>query len=198
MLVSCLVSGHLEKLGKKFGKHKEEIEEWVNGVGERIEQKITDTYKQMGCVAAIECYSMLLGEYSVVLTNSRKLVVKLGCQTCTYRKWQMTGLPCCHALVVIAKANLWVYDFVHPMYKVDTQRRIHNQVIHPMETHDMTIVDGRTGRVVGGDELDDDYSHYILPPCNREQFGRPHQSAESPKHKVQHPADVPNVVKLET
>jgi len=120
MPVPWLVSGHLEKLGKKFGKHKENIEKWTNGVGERIEQRIADAYKQIGCVAAVECYSMLLGEYSVVLTNSRKLVVKLGSQTCMCRKFQLTGLPCCHALAVIAKANLWVYDFVHPMYKADT------------------------------------------------------------------------------
>jgi len=133
MPVPWLVSGHLEKLGKKFRKHKEDIEKWANGVGERIEQTIADAYKQMGCVAAVECYNMQLGEYSVVLTNSRKLVVKLGSQMCTCQKWQMTGLPCCHALVVIAKANLWVYDFVHPMYKADIQRRIYNQVVHPME-----------------------------------------------------------------
>ena len=62
MLVSWFVSGHVEKLGKKFGKHKEDINKWVNGVGERIEQKIADMYKKMGCVVAVECYSMLLGE----------------------------------------------------------------------------------------------------------------------------------------
>jgi len=78
MPVPWLVNGYLEKLGKKFGKYKEDIEKWVNGVGEGIEQRIVDTYKQIGCVAAVECYSMLLGEYSVVLTNSRKLLVKLG------------------------------------------------------------------------------------------------------------------------
>jgi len=29
-------------------------------------------------------------------------------------------------------------------------------------------------------------------------LGDPHQNTESPKHKVQHPAGVPNVVKLDT
>jgi len=43
MPLPTLVSGHLEKLGKKFGKHKEDIDNWVNGVSERIEQKIADT-----------------------------------------------------------------------------------------------------------------------------------------------------------
>ena len=96
----------------------------------------------------------------------------------------MTGLPCCHALAVIAKANLWVYDFVHPMYKADTQRRIYNQVIHPMETHDMATVHDRTGRVVGGDELDDDYIRCILPPVTDNSLADPLQSAESPKDKA--------------
>jgi len=100
----------------------------------------------MGCVDAVECYGMLLGEYSVVLTNSRKLVMILGSQTCSCRKWQTTGLPCCLVLAVIAKANLRVYDFVHPMYKADTQRHIYNQVLHPMETHGMAMVDDKTGR----------------------------------------------------
>jgi len=86
MPVPWLVRVHLEKLEKKLGKHKKEIEKWANEVGERIEQRIADAYKQMGCVAVVECYSMLLGEYSVVLTNSRKLVVKLGSQMCTCRK----------------------------------------------------------------------------------------------------------------
>ncbi|KAJ8425356.1 hypothetical protein Cgig2_021919 [Carnegiea gigantea] len=60
-------------LGKKMDHHKTEMLKWKNGVGERIEQKLADTYKKIGCIAAIECYSLMLGEYSVELTNSRRL-----------------------------------------------------------------------------------------------------------------------------
>ncbi|KAJ8435321.1 hypothetical protein Cgig2_022922 [Carnegiea gigantea] len=126
-----------------------EVEEW-GGVGERIKQKLADTYKKMGCIAAVECHSLMLGEYNVQLTNSRRLVMKLSQQTYTCRQWQMRGLPCCHALAVIAKANLWVYDYVHPIYKTATQEVIYNQLVHPMETNDMAVADGKTGLVVGG------------------------------------------------
>ncbi|KAJ8421055.1 hypothetical protein Cgig2_015015 [Carnegiea gigantea] len=62
----------------------------------------------------------------------------------------MRGLPRCHALAVIAKANLWIYDYVHPIYKTTTQEVIYNQLVHPMEMHDMGIVDGKIGLVVVG------------------------------------------------
>lgn len=146
MPVSWLVSVNLEKLGKKMDKHKQDMTKCKNGMGERIEQKLADTYQKMGCIAAMECYSLMLGEYSVELTNSRKLLVKLGQQTCTCRVWQMQGIPCYRALVVIAKANLWVYDYVHPIYKTATQQIIYNQLVYLMETHDIGTVDAKTGK----------------------------------------------------
>jgi len=55
----------------------------------------------MGCIITIECYSLVLGECNVKLTNSRKLVVKLSQQTCTWKQWHMPGHPCRHALAMI-------------------------------------------------------------------------------------------------
>ena len=127
----------------------------------------------MSCMADVECYSLMFGEYSMELTNSRKLIMMLRQQTCTCRKWQMRGLPCYHALAVIAKVNLWVYDWVHPIYKTATQKVIYNQLVHPMETHDMGIVDGKAGLVVYGEELDEDYNRCILPSINDRHLGRP-------------------------
>ncbi|KAJ8420422.1 hypothetical protein Cgig2_012535 [Carnegiea gigantea] len=40
--------------------HKQDIVKWKNGVGERIEQKLADTYQKIGCIAVVECYSVML------------------------------------------------------------------------------------------------------------------------------------------
>ena len=53
-------------------------------VGERIKQKLVDPYKKIYCIAAVEYYSLMLGEYGMELSNNHKLVVKLGQQTSTY------------------------------------------------------------------------------------------------------------------
>ncbi|KAJ8448843.1 LOW QUALITY PROTEIN: hypothetical protein Cgig2_011464 [Carnegiea gigantea] len=102
MLVSWLMNGHLEKLRKKIDKHKQDILKCKNGVGEIIEQKLAGTYKTMGCIVVMECYSLMLSEYSTRHGNN-----------------------------------------------------------------------GKTGRVVGGDGIDDDYDRCILPPTNGRQPGRP-------------------------
>ncbi|KAJ8419354.1 hypothetical protein Cgig2_016510 [Carnegiea gigantea] len=67
-----------EKRCDDVSKRKGSVDGNYNGVGERIEQKLADTYKKMGYIAAVEYYSFMLYEYSVELTNNCKLVVKLG------------------------------------------------------------------------------------------------------------------------
>jgi len=64
----------------------------------------------------------------------------------------------CHGLVVIANANLWVYDDVHPIYKSASQQRIYNQFVHFRETHDIKRADDRNGLVVGGEDVNDEYN----------------------------------------
>ena len=121
----------------------------------------------------MDMYSRSLGEYSVKLTNSRCLVVNLKAGTCSCRGWQLRGLPCVHAMAVIEKEKLWVYDYVNLYYKAPTQRTIYLNVVHPMETHDLGVVDENTGAVVGGQELDEDFNRRILPPKSERPPGRP-------------------------
>ncbi|KAJ8423414.1 hypothetical protein Cgig2_032664 [Carnegiea gigantea] len=155
-------------VNRKFG-----VEKWKNGVGERIEKKLKKTYENMGSVMEVQRFNRGIGEYSVRLSNDRCLVVRLSEGTCSCKWWQLRGLPCVHAMAVIEREKFNVYDYVNPCYKAPMQRTIYMNVMHPMETHDVGIVDGDTGHVVGGDELDEDFNRRILPPKNPRGAGRP-------------------------
>jgi len=127
----------------------------------------------MGSVVEVQRFNHGIGEYSVRLTNDRCLVVRLRGGTCSCKWWQLCGLPCVHGMAVIERDKLYVYDYVNPCYKAPTQRTIYMNAIHPMETHDSEVVDGDTGLIVGGDDLDEDFNRCILPPKNpREQGGQ--------------------------
>uniref|UniRef100_A0A7C8YUM5 CCHC-type domain-containing protein n=1 Tax=Opuntia streptacantha TaxID=393608 RepID=A0A7C8YUM5_OPUST len=76
-------------------------------------------------------------------------------------------------MAVIRKEKKWVYDFVNVCYKSSTQRLCYMNTVHLMETHDMATVDDTTGRVTGGEGLDDDFNRRILPPINPRKRGRP-------------------------
>jgi len=175
MSIPWLVSGHLQKLGLKFDKRKTELQKWKNGVCGRTEMKLWKTLANIGCVADVKLFNTTLGEYGVSLTNNRSLVVNLARRTCTCKWWQLQGLPCAHAMAVIDKQKLWVYDYVSDCYKGATQGTIYMNSIHPMETHDSATVDNATGLVVGGEALDDGYNRRILPPINPRPQGRPRQ-----------------------
>ena len=57
--------------------------------------------------------------------------------------------------------------------------------IHPLETHDSTHVDQRTGQVVGGHDMDVGYNRRILPPINPRPSGRPSEKRiESQRQRV--------------
>ncbi|KAJ8422133.1 hypothetical protein Cgig2_008647 [Carnegiea gigantea] len=91
-----------DNLGKKMDQYKTEMLKWKNGVGERIEQKSADTYKTMGCIAAVECYSFMLGEYSMELTNSRPIscearAIDLYLQAVADARSSMLSYSGCHS-----------------------------------------------------------------------------------------------------
>ncbi|KAJ8432093.1 hypothetical protein Cgig2_001174 [Carnegiea gigantea] len=164
-----------EELGLKVDKRKTELQKWKNGVGGRIKMKLQKTLANIGCVAYVKPFNTALGEYGVSLTNNRSLVVNLARRTCSCKWWQLQGLPCAHAMAVIDKHKLWVYDYVSDYYKWAAQGTIYMNSILPMETHDSATVENAIGLVVGGDALDDGYNRTILPPINPRPQGRPRQ-----------------------
>ena len=43
-------------------------------------------------------------------------IVDLECKTCTCRKWEILGIPCCHALASMKVRNYDPYEFCEHWY----------------------------------------------------------------------------------
>lgn len=59
-------------------------------------------------------------------------IVHLGNRSCSYRKWDMTGIPCCHGITAIQKDRSRIEDYVHPYYTRDGYLVAYSYMIHPV------------------------------------------------------------------
>ncbi|KAJ8429581.1 hypothetical protein Cgig2_023787 [Carnegiea gigantea] len=187
--IAHVVDGRIvteQKLGLKLDRQKTELEKWKNGVGDRIEKKLRKRLGNIDSVADVKLLNTALGEYGVLLMNNHSLVVTLAKRKCSCKWWQLKGLSCAHAMTVIEKKKLWVYDYVSECCKEGSQNKIHMNSIHPTETHDSATADNTTGLVVGGEALDDGNNRRILPSLNPHLQGRPRKRRiESQRQGVQ-------------
>lgn len=67
---------------------------------------------------------------------SKTFVVDLARRTCGCNLWDITGLPCCHAICCIMKRRVNVIQFVDPYYHKETYLRAYNESINPMSGHE--------------------------------------------------------------
>ncbi|XP_056698676.1 uncharacterized protein [Spinacia oleracea] len=62
-----------------------------------------------------------------------QLVVDLEAKTCSCRKWNMLGYPCCHAVACIYFLNKEAEDFVEDCYKRETYLKAYAGSIPPID-----------------------------------------------------------------
>nr|XP_051229278.1 uncharacterized protein LOC127347092 [Lolium perenne] len=63
-------------------------------------------------------------------------VVDLDARTCGCRRWDMTGIPCSHAISAIYKSRQQPEDFVHDFFKKPMYLEAYNPVIYPVPSED--------------------------------------------------------------
>ncbi|KAH7833122.1 hypothetical protein Vadar_003287 [Vaccinium darrowii] len=87
--------------------------------------------------------------------------VNLAQWVCVCRVWQISGLPCKHALACCTYSRLNFVDYVHPYYNKEMYLAAYGSIIHPIMDHTMWTE-------VHGDVLQ--------PPPLRRQRGRPRKN----------------------
>ncbi|XP_058765013.1 uncharacterized protein LOC131638472 [Vicia villosa] len=87
-----------------------------------------------------------------------KFVVNLKECVCSCRRWELTGLPCVHALASIKSRNFKVEEYIPAYYRKSMYMKVYSSIIYPLNGSNLWV---RT-------EYPD-----VLPPKYRRMLGRP-------------------------
>ncbi|KAF7140647.1 hypothetical protein RHSIM_Rhsim06G0119600 [Rhododendron simsii] len=130
---------------------------WTHGITANIKKLLIKVGRE-----ARHCKAKYCGgtEYDV-MDNGVRHLVDLGRIECVCRQWEISGIPCKHAMAAIMKDRKNVEDFVHSYYSKEMYLRAHGSMIHPILDHSMWTI-------VPGDPLDS-------PPLRR-LSGRPRKA----------------------
>ncbi|CAI9304143.1 unnamed protein product [Lactuca saligna] len=93
-----------------------------------IRKKIGDLKEKQRFWAVYPCGYQ---QFEVVLCNDR-YAVDLIRRTCGCRRWQLTGIPCVHAVAAISSMNLNSEDYVANCYSKATYLTCYAYIIHPL------------------------------------------------------------------
>lgn len=97
-------------------------------------------------------------QFEVFGPNSMQFKVHLTNKTCGCRRWDLSGIPCIHAIAALNFLNLDIYDYVHDCYKVDTYLSTYNHLMNPINGRDMWPTTDNP---------------ILLPPDVQKRVGRP-------------------------
>ncbi|CAN1747018.1 hypothetical protein LINPERHAP1_LOCUS2948 [Linum perenne] len=77
-------------------------------------------------------YPIYNGDGEFEVQGSRNFVVKLRKFECTCGSWQLSGIPCEHALACIGYNGGKLVDYVHDAFLVGTYNQSYSVSIHPL------------------------------------------------------------------
>ncbi|KAL5543211.1 hypothetical protein UlMin_010921 [Ulmus minor] len=113
----------------RMATRREATSTWVNPVGPRI-VKIFEKNKAVARLRHAKSAGGFI--FQVTTCTQDQLVVNLGDICCSYRQFQLFGIPCGHALACIYSRNLNVYEYVDSFYKKESYEKTYAPIIYPM------------------------------------------------------------------
>ncbi|KAL8524596.1 hypothetical protein ACS0TY_014266 [Phlomoides rotata] len=118
-----------EHLMQRLQKNRDRARvKWTGKVcpSPRITKILERNQEQVADCIPIKCNDV---HYQVSCYDGGQYTVNLQKWVCSCRSWQLTGIPCIHAVCAILKQNLDPVDFVHDLYSVETYLKAYE---HPI------------------------------------------------------------------
>ncbi|KAL5779074.1 hypothetical protein ACOSQ2_009811 [Xanthoceras sorbifolium] len=153
LMLECL----RRKMMKRMHLRLERASKWESVIPPKIRKKIADRQDEARFVTVL-CASV--NEFEVK-DGSRYFIVKLDKNSCDCGLWEVSGIPCKHALAVIIGKRLHVEDYVDQYLTRDAYVRTYSHVIHPIPSED---------------QWPESTEGVVMPPQKRRLPGRPKKS----------------------
>ncbi|KAL4579186.1 hypothetical protein LXL04_015323 [Taraxacum kok-saghyz] len=133
---------------------------WTTTLTPSMEEKVkSEGVKARG-------FQVLGSESSVFEVHGETVeMVDIGQWDCSCRGWQLTGLPCCHAVAVFEWSGRSVYDYCSRYFMAESYRKTYAESIYPVPD-----VEGP----VDGDEV----AVVVTPPPAKRPPGKPGRRAK--------------------
>ncbi|XP_061993480.1 uncharacterized protein LOC133711365 [Rosa rugosa] len=106
--------------------------------------------------------------------------VSLDARTCTCKRWDISGVPCGHAVAAIHSKGMRPDDFVHEYFTMDTYMKAYEPILFP----------------IAGVAEWDKIHRPIPPPLYRRQPGRPKMSRNKEPGEVAPPTGAEKLPKV--
>ena len=112
--------------------------------------------------------------------GGHEVVVDLKQKRCACRKWQLTGIPCFHAVACIQFQKLDPLDFIHECYSTERYLQVYNHILEP----------------ISGEQFwEHTEQEAPLPPIKKVAPGRPKKKREKKNDVVQPRENNPHMMK---
>ncbi|KAH1089712.1 hypothetical protein J1N35_016969 [Gossypium stocksii] len=110
-------------------KKKEEADKWEGFLCPKIKKKLDVNMKD-----SLRCVPLHTGgdKYQVECGPGNQHVVDLVQNSCSCRNWDLTGIPCIHALAIIYVKDEFPESYVETWYTKQTQQQIYSNFVSPV------------------------------------------------------------------
>ena len=106
--------------------------------------------------------------------RQRRYTVNLQQRTCSCGYFQLSGLPCCHAITAIYKCGKSVDDFIEKCYSIEVFNKIYEHCLEPVEGEEKWPVSPKPRPQAPG---------YVRMPGRPKKNDRRREEGEAPKGK---------------
>jgi hypothetical protein len=126
------------KLMRRYVRKKKMINSIEEALGPKIRKKLAKEEDE-----ASNCFCTYAGNNMFeVECARRRFVVDVDGRSCDCRKWDVTGISCCHAISTILHQGGDPTDFLSPYYSKKTWLKSYNHIVYPVRSEEQWPISG--------------------------------------------------------